>query len=186
MWYVGSGVPCITLGFICVGTCAVGRSDNAEKRSNEAQERFVRTDHSVVSQPCLSSFLQTCHVSLGTFRKLDPDPKYIMVDEALQCFWPARSAGKLMIWLSSLFLSSCHAVCLWSVEMCAETWAQHSGPPSLAVPRSQQASCRWSREREIVELWVTCLFYMGRHFPVSQWEKTQHWSFCKVTASRQV
>lgn len=40
-----------------------------------------------------------------------------------------------------------------------------------------QASSQWSQEGEwgkeeweLAELWVTCLFYFGRHFPVSQWE----------------
>lgn len=66
-------------------------------------------------------------------------------------------------------------VCFRFVEMCAKTTQAlafslpcgHSRPAVGGVGRE----CEENWEREIVELWVTCLFYIGRHFPVSQWEK---------------
>lgn len=73
--------------------------------------------------------------------------------------------------------------CLWvfrSAEMCAKT--RHtatartfplpcgkSRPAQLSVQTGGSVNGKL-REGEIVELWVTCLFYFSRHFPVSQWE----------------
>lgn len=169
-----------------------------KKRSKDAQERFVRKNCSAVSQPCLSSFLQTCRISLAAFWKLVPDSKYITVgqplDISVQCFWSTYAAGKLMIWLNMYFPASRSVtagllVCFRFVEMCAKTTPALAF--SLPCGHSRPAVGGVGREcEENWELWVTCLFYIGRHFPVSQWEKVlfspQHWRFCKVTATRQV
>lgn len=81
-----------------------------KKRSKDAQERFVRKNYSAVAQPCLSSFLQTCRISLAAFWKLVPDSKYITVgqplDISVQCFWSPYAAGKLTIWLNMYFPAS--------------------------------------------------------------------------------
>lgn len=91
-----------------------------------------------------------------------------------QCFWSTYAAGKLMIWLNMYFPASRSVtagllVCFRFVEMCAKTTPALAF--SLPCGHSRPAVGGVGRSVRKTELWVTCLFYIGRHFPVSQWEK---------------
>lgn len=164
--------------FICVGAGSVRRLDNAWKSEASTHksalwERTIRLCRSLVCHRFCRLVAFPWLLSESWF--LTPNISRLVNHYiSAQCFWSTYAAGKLMIWLNMYFPASRSVtagllVCFRFVEMCAKTTPALAF--SLPCGHSRPAVGRVGRSVRKTELWVTCLFYIGRHFPVSQWEK---------------